>query len=715
MRTNEDVVELASLLLETTDEPTLILSPEATVIRANPAEDRALEHAELARAVVECSGDAIVCVTVDAVILSWNPAAARLYGFSRAEALGRPLDAIFRTDLRNELLELQAKVVESKQIEFVELEGLSKSGDSFLVASSVSPLMDGDRTLGSTWVMRDASSPRIARKELERRVEDRTRELEIQKQAAVKLAEEAEQARIAALEVAAALRRSEVQLRQSQKMEAVGRLAGGVAHDFNNILTAIMSFSAFVMDELKPESQAFEDMEELQKAARRAQSLTSQLLAFSRKRTVEPKILDPNEEINGLRSMLDHAVGEQTEVITHLSVMARSIRIDSTALEQVMVNLAVNARDAMPSGGRLVIETALVSLEEGCRIARGVFVPPGEYVTISVSDTGVGMDQATQQHIFEPFFTTKDVGKGTGLGLSTVYGIVEQADGFLGVYSELGKGTTFRIYLPALNDAPTVFPPASAKSLERGMERILIVEDDAQLRGVCRRALESRGYEVLVAENAEEALQICAQRIDTIDLLLTDVIMPRMSGRQLATRFARLSSDTRVLFMSGYSANTITHHGALEPGVVLLEKPFTPETLGRKVREVLDADADYSRDLLARKPLVLVVDSEPESLDVICRHLEDLYELVTADSSESALREIKLSEPEVVICPWMVKGLDTADLHASVVALMPHLADRFVFTIEESHEELMDRPRRAITKPFDRDELCMAVASALEI
>jgi PAS domain S-box-containing protein len=384
----------------------------------------------------------------------------------------------------------------------------------------------------------------------------------------------------------------EDQLRQSQKMEAIGRLAGGIAHDFNNLLMVISGYSEFLLDRLGADPALRGPAQEIAGAAQRASALTRQLLAFSRKQMLAPRILDLNGIVTENLKMLTRMIGEDIDLIMTPAQELGTVRADAGQIDQVIMNLAVNARDAMPSGGKLTLETSNVTLdEEYARLHSPL--RPGDYVMLAISDTGMGMDQETQSHIFEPFFTTKGP-KGTGLGLSTVYGIIKQSGGYIWVSSNVGKGTTFKIYFPrvaATNEAAvSVVTSADAASAEPGTETILLVEDEANLRYLARQFLEKQGYRVIEAADGAVAMQIAIAHEGVIHLLLTDVIMPGMNGRELAQRMSEIRPNAKVLYMSGYTENVIGHNGTLEPGIRLLQKPFTLRDLKDKVREVLDAN-----------------------------------------------------------------------------------------------------------------------------
>jgi len=387
----------------------------------------------------------------------------------------------------------------------------------------------------------------------------------------------------------------EKQLRMAQKMEAIGRLSGGIAHDFNNLLGVIMGYSQVMKRSLGPAHSSYEHAEEIEKASQRAVSLTRQLLAFSRQQVLEPAILNLNALVSDMEKMLPRLIGEDIKLNLILAPTLGQVKADQGQIEQVVMNLAVNARDAMPGGGKLIIQTANVELD----VAYTLEHPgskPDRYVMLAVTDTGIGMDPETQAHIFEPFFTTKERDKGTGLGLATVYGVVKQSGGYIAVDSEKGKGASFSVYLPRVEQAVAVPEASPAKTLTlQGSETILLVEDAEPLRKLAHMFLKDNGYQVLTAADGEEALQVARQHAAPIQLLLTDVVMPGINGRVLAERLAPWQLGMKVLYMFGYTDSFIAGHGVLEAGTHLLHKPFTEEALMRKVREVLDAKGHTNR------------------------------------------------------------------------------------------------------------------------
>ena len=389
-----------------------------------------------------------------------------------------------------------------------------------------------------------------------------------------------------------AMVRMEQQLRQAQKLEAIGRLAGGIAHDFNNVLSVILSYTVFIDEALEPGEPMRDDVGEIRAAALRATDLTKQLLAFSRQQAMQPKIIDLNQVVAGSEKMLRRLLGADVALTVLPFVGLWKVKVDPSQFDQVLMNLAINARDAMPSGGKLVIETQNVNLDEDyARMHHGV--TPGAYVKLAITDNGVGMDRDTQARIFEPFFTTKEKDKGTGLGLATVFGIIKQSGGHIWLYSEPGHGTTFKVYLPRTVDPESIRHRSDTEQTQqqppaRGNETILLVEDDDQVRAIAVNILRRNGYRVLEASNGGEAFMICEDHSATIHLLVTDVVLPRMSGRQLAERLTPMRPQMKILYMSGYTDDAVLQHGILESNVAYLQKPLTPDALTRKVRDVLN-------------------------------------------------------------------------------------------------------------------------------
>src|SRR5208337_2507309 len=384
-------------------------------------------------------------------------------------------------------------------------------------------------------------------------------------------------------------RHLEQQLRQSQKMEAIGRLAGGVAHDFNNLLMVIKGHTELLLNVLPPSDHIARKIEQIDRSADRATALTRQLLAFSRMQVLQPQVINLNSIVAEMGKLLPRLIGEDVELVVRAEQQLGAIRADASQMEQIIMNLAVNARDAMPGGGKLVIETKNADLDQ-TYTASHPLMKPGAYIRITVSDTGCGMDAETQSHIFEPFFTTKEKGKGTGLGLATVYGIVKQSGGFIWVYSELGKGTCFKIYLPRVDQAEEqVGVPKPTAEIPSGTETVLLTEDEADVREIARQFLESGGYKAIEAKNGREAIELARQNAGKIELLVTDMVMPGMTGQELAVNLQHEQPNVRVIFMSGYSEHAATEMADADPGVRLLTKPFSRSALLRAAREMLGA------------------------------------------------------------------------------------------------------------------------------
>ncbi len=396
------------------------------------------------------------------------------------------------------------------------------------------------------------------------------------------------------------LRKAEDQLRQAQKMDAIGKLAGGIAHDFNNLLTAINGYSDLILETIDPTEEYYDDVKEIRRAGSRAADLTRQLLAFSRRQMLNMRVLDLNESLRNMDKMLRRIIGEHINLDYVLSEDLLPVKGDASQIDQIVLNLAVNARDAMPHGGKLTIETANVVLDKNYS-NKHFQTRPGEYVMLAISDTGIGMSKEVQERIFEPFFTTKGVGKGTGLGLSTVYGIVKQSNGFIWVYSEPGQGTTFKIYLPKAE--PKEKQQAQFDEFQAtysGSETILLVEDEKFVRDFVSRILKKNGYQTVVAKDAQEALQLVDEELEAFDLLLTDVVMPELSGKELEGYLREKGLKFKTLYMSGYTDKAIVRHGVLNEDIEFIQKPFAPGALLKKVRKILD---DRESSVFSKNPI----------------------------------------------------------------------------------------------------------------
>ncbi len=500
-------------------------------------------------ALVQASPLPIVGLRPTGEVVSWNPAAEAVFGWTAEEVIGRRLPNI-PDQKQSEFDGLRARVISGRPFTAFETKRVRRDGTVLDVTISTAPLQDAEgKPNGLVAIYTDITSKRRAEEEL---------------------------------------RQSQEELRQAQKMEAVGRLAGGIAHDFNNLLTAILSYSEMLLGELSRADPMREDLEQIHQAGTRAAELTNQLLAFSRRQLLQLRSVSLNEVVTAVDRILRRLIGEDVELHTELAEDLHLTRADPGQMEQVLLNLAVNSRDAMPCGGRLTISTANIEVGEGAAARLGR-LEPGAYVTLTVRDTGTGMSSEVQERIFEPFFTTKEQGKGTGLGLSTVYGIVKQVGGHILVTSAEGAGSVFTIYLPATDlEREPVSPAAPAVPVRGAAETILLVEDEQLVRNLTREILVRNGYAVLEAADGLEALGAAGSYDGPIHLMVTDVVMPRMSGRELVEQILPLRPEMRVLYVSGYSEEAIAHQGQLTPGIELLPKPFTPGVLTAKIREILD-------------------------------------------------------------------------------------------------------------------------------
>jgi len=508
--------------------------------------EQALRDSEaVARGVLDTALDAYLRMDEGGRITEWNAMAEETFGWTRSEAIGRLVaDTIIPPDQREAHRQGLARFLATGEGPVlnrrVELQALHRSGAEFLVEATII-VLDTDRGRVFSGFFRDLREKKLA----------------------------------------------EAQLRQAQRMEAVGHLAGGIAHDFNNLLTVVIGTSDIALERMPADDPLRPRIEQIRAAGDRASGLTRQLLAFSRQQVLQPEILDLNAVVERTGSMLRRLIGEDIDLHTKLEPDLDLVEFDPSQIEQIIVNLAINARDAMPRGGKLTLETENVEL--GARyVAEHPEAQPGPHVMIAMTDTGHGMDAETRARIFEPFFTTKEVGRGTGLGLSTVYGIVKQSGGNIWVYSEPGRGTTFKVYLPrAERESAPARPQVEQRAPPKGSETILVVEDEADVRAVLRDILEMGGYTVLDTGDAEQAIEICKRHPGDIHLLLTDVVMPKMGGPELAETLRALRPDLRVAFMSGYTDNAIVHHGVLKSGIAFLNKPIEVKTLLRKIPEFL--------------------------------------------------------------------------------------------------------------------------------
>jgi PAS domain S-box-containing protein len=508
------------------------------------AEGALRESEEMYRTLVATSPDAITVTDLSGRITNVSLRTLEMHGYDGAgELVGKSSLDLIGPEERGRAVENLQKVLREGSIQIAEYTLLRKDGTRFTGELSAALIRDADgRPRAFIGAMRDLTE----RKRLEE------------------------------------------QLRQAQKMEAIGQLAGGIAHDFNNLLTVINGYSQLLLASLEPDSALRPDLAAVLQAGERAASLMRQLLAFSRRQILEVRVLNLNEVIEGMAKMLHRIIGEDISLRLRLSGDLGNVKADPGQLEQVVVNLAVNGRDAMPGGGVLTLETANIELDEAIA-GRHVTVAPGRYVMLAISDSGTGISGEVRKHLFEPFFTTKQIGKGTGLGLATVYGIVKQSGGDINVYSEVGQGTCFKVYLPRVDDGyeKPQAPEAVARPPE-GRETVLLVEDEDEVRDFASVALRRLGYTVFEARMGDEAIEFFRQSSIPIHLVLTDVVMSGMSGKEMVDRLLQIGQGFRVLYMSGYTGDAIVHHGVLDPGTPFIQKPFTIEAIARKLREVLD-------------------------------------------------------------------------------------------------------------------------------
>jgi len=500
-------------------------------------------------AIIESSDDAIVSKDLDGTIRSWNPAAERIFGYTAAEMVGDSVFRLIPPELRDEEHQLLARIRSGEHIAHYETDRIRKDGRRIRISLTLSPLYDSTgRLIGASAIKRDVTTQRAL----------------------------------------------EHQLQQAQRMEAVGRLAGGIAHDFNNLLTVIGGLTTLALPHLPEGSRPRRNLEQVVNAAERASALTQQLLTFSRRQLSEVEVLDMNAVADSMESLLRRLIGEHIGLEIRRSTDLGQVRANRVQLEQVLMNLAINARDAMPEGGTITIETANVWIN-GEIAHEKLQLEPGSYVMFSVSDTGEGMDAVTQANIFEPFFTTKGPGKGTGLGLATVYAVVQQAGGGIYVYSEPGRGSIFKVYLPRIetaSDAASAIAPAAQAGIQAPAQgTVLLVEDEAGVRSFAAQVLEDAGYRVLEAASGEDAVAITGSLDTAVDLLVTDVVMTGINGRVLAERLRALYPRLRVLYMSGYTDDIIVRTGVTTDGGAFLAKPFTPQALVDRVRAMLTAGA----------------------------------------------------------------------------------------------------------------------------
>ncbi len=620
---------------------------------------RAEENAQRLASIVEHSDDAIISKTLDGIVTTWNRAAERLFGYTALEMIGSSISRLIPQDRADDMTNILHRIGNGESIEHYETERITKDGRRITVSLMISPIRDEDgRVIGASKIARDITRE----KQLEQR------------------------------------------LRQAQTMEVIGQLAGGIAHDFNNLLTAINGYSSLGLMLPDVQDPLRHYLRQVEAAGKRATALTQQLLAFSRKQVLIPRVLSVNSIIAAMEPLLRRVIHESIEFRTVLDPAASPIEADPHQVEQVLMNLVVNARDAMPSGGKITIEVSNTVLDEAYARQR-VDVNPGRYVMLVVSDTGTGMDPATQARAFEPFFTTKPVGKGTGLGLSTVYGIVKQSGGHVAIYSEIGVGTTFKVYFPATTEPLTEEASIPEVKSLRGTETILIVEDDASLREYAATVLKDLGYQVYEAADGEEAVAIGKAQQGRIDLLITDVVMPKMGGRDLAEVLAPLAAHMRVLYVSGYTENAIVQHGVLQPGLDFLAKPFGPEQLAAKVREVLATPV--------RPRSILLVDDDAAVRDLLGIGLRQAgYDVSLASDGTEALSICRRKPIDLLITDLVMPEREGFEIIRYFREKLPHvpiivISGAFSGKLLRAAQQL--GAREALQKPVDLAKMVQTV------
>jgi PAS domain S-box-containing protein len=538
------VFDRASVVLDGAGRAVRMIGAMMDITDRKRAEAALRETNETLRTLIQASPLAIAVLDGQEKIRMWNAAAERIFGWKPHEVLGRTLPAA------GDFAGFTRRALQGESLATLEFTGTRKGGAPVELSVSMAPLRGAQGEItGAMAVIADITERRQA---------------------------ESQKGQL------------EEQLRQSQKMEAVGRLAGGVAHDFNNLMTAVSGYAELLQAHFSPGEAAREYVDEILKSSSRATQVTRQLLAFSRRQVLQPKVIDLNSVVQNMDGLLRRLIGEDIELHTSSDPHLAAVKADQGQIEQVIMNLAVNARDAMPNGGRLSIETRNVELDS-CYNDRHGRMRHGPHVLLAVTDTGIGMDPETQSHLFEPFFTTKETDKGTGLGLATVYGIVKQSGGDVWVYSEVGRGTCFKIYFPRVDEGPDRASKGAPQGRPTaGRETVLLAEDSDVVRRLLHEILTAQGYTLLEARHGAEALQMSRGYPGKIDLLVTDMVMPQMSGRELAHHLAPERPDMKILYMSGYTEEAIARDGVLDPGTAFLEKPFTPASISRKVRELLD-------------------------------------------------------------------------------------------------------------------------------